>query len=231
MGWFLEVRVLSEVANIGEALGSGVHEEVGADGVENSGGDDLVELVHFGRLDVDYVEDVERPVDVPQVDAEVVGGDEVLAVAGEAERVDVDVVVLAIGVLAFVLGSGVLPGVDSLGDLEMFGVGDDGVELAALVAVVALARAFGLLEDAPELDGLIIGSEHHEILRVHIEPLCGVDVLVNLHALQVVELGLVALELRVVVEIVGGARALEDNKSPATIAHAKVLAGAVEADV
>lgn len=158
------MRVLAEVANISEALGGRVHEEVGADGMEDGTGDDLVELVHFGGLDVDYVEYIEWPIYVPEVDSEVVGRDEIFTISGKGERVNMDVVVLSVGVFSLVLRCGVLPGIDRLWDLEMLGVGDDRIQLAALVTVVALASALRFLEYAPQFDCLVVCREHQQIL-------------------------------------------------------------------
>ena len=66
------MRILSEIAQIRKPLRSCVKEEVRTFRVEERRGDHLVELVHFGRLDVDHIKYIEWPVDVPQVHSQVV---------------------------------------------------------------------------------------------------------------------------------------------------------------
>ena len=61
------MRVLSEITNISEALRSGVHEQVSTLGMEDRGCDDLVELVHFRRLNIDHIENIEGSVHIPQI--------------------------------------------------------------------------------------------------------------------------------------------------------------------
>lgn len=214
------MRVLSEVTNISVALARRVHEEISSFGVEYRRGDDLVKLVHFRRLDIDHIEYIEGSVHIPQVDSQVVGGDEVVAVAGERERVDVNVVVLPVGVLPLVLRSGVLSCIYSLWDFEVFGVCDCREQFALLVAVVALSRALTFLVYSPELDGLVVGRQHEQILGALIDPLGGIDVLIDFDTLQVVEFSLMTLELRVVVEVVGAGRPLKYNKATPSISYA-----------
>ena len=62
-----------------------------------------------------------------------------------------------------------------------------------------------LLEDFPELDGLVVGADE-ESARVGalVAPAQGVDLLLNLERLEVVKLGLVGLKLGEVAVLHGG---------------------------
>jgi hypothetical protein len=88
---------LAHVGELDGALGAGVHEPVAADGVELGGGDDLGQLLHVGGLDVDDVEGLVLDVEIPEVDAQVVGADKGLAVAVDGDAVDVVGVGVGVG--------------------------------------------------------------------------------------------------------------------------------------
>ena len=84
-----------------QALGGGVQEYRRIAGMELAVGDDLIELFHALRLHVDHVVHLSAVIDMPEVHSEVVGGEEVLAVGGEAQRVDVVLVGAAVQGAAF----------------------------------------------------------------------------------------------------------------------------------
>jgi hypothetical protein len=64
------------VLELDEALAIAVGKKVALLRVELGRGDDLGELLHVGGLDVEDIEALVRHVQVPQVDAQVIGGDE-----------------------------------------------------------------------------------------------------------------------------------------------------------
>ena len=109
----------------------------------------------------------------------------------------------------------------------MFGVADYRVEATPFVAVVALSSAFRALVNPPQFDGFVVGGENEQISGVEIQPLCGINVFIDFHAFEIIELGFVALEFRVVIVVV--TRSLKDNKSSTPIAHTEVLPGPIEA--
>ena len=80
---------LPHVGQLDGPLGAGVHEPVAAHGVELCGGDDLGQLLHVRRLDVDNVEALVLDVEVPEVDTQVVTADECLPVTVHRDAVDV----------------------------------------------------------------------------------------------------------------------------------------------
>lgn len=80
---------LPHVGQLDGALGAGIHEPVAASGMEFSRSDDLRELFHIGRLDIDNVEALVLDVEVPQVDSQIVTADERLTVAVHRDAVDV----------------------------------------------------------------------------------------------------------------------------------------------
>ena len=80
---------LPHVGQLDGSLGASVHEPVAAHGVELGGRDDLGQLLHVRRLDVDNVEALVLDVEVPQVDAQIVTADECLSVAVHGDAVDV----------------------------------------------------------------------------------------------------------------------------------------------
>lgn len=81
-------RTLSHVGELDCALATGVHEPVAALGVKLGGGDDLRQLLHVGRLDVDNVEALILNVQVPEVDPQVIAGYERLPVRVDGYAVD-----------------------------------------------------------------------------------------------------------------------------------------------
>ena len=84
------------VGQLDGSLAASVHEPVAALRVELCRGNDLGQLLHVGRLDVDNVEALVLDVEVPQVDAQVVAADKRLAVA--VDRDAVDVICVSVGV-------------------------------------------------------------------------------------------------------------------------------------
>ena len=109
----------------------------------------------------------------------------------------------------------------------MFGVADYRVEATPFITVVTLSCAFCALVNAPQFDGFVVSCENEQISGVEIQPLCGINVFIDFHAFEIIELGFVALEFRVVVIVV--TRSLKDNKSSTPIAHTEVLPGPIEA--
>jgi hypothetical protein len=69
-------------------LGRSVHEPIAALRMEFRRCDNLGQLFHVGRLDVDDVETLVLDVEVPQVDPEVVATDESLAIAVHGYAID-----------------------------------------------------------------------------------------------------------------------------------------------
>ncbi len=80
---------LPHVAQPYGALAGGVHEQVALPRVKLGGRDDLRQLLHVGRLDVDNVEALVGDLHVPEVDAQVVGGEVRLRVRVDGDGVDV----------------------------------------------------------------------------------------------------------------------------------------------
>jgi hypothetical protein len=96
----VKLRANPQVTVADVPLARGEQEDVAAHGVVLHVGDHLGELLDVGRLQVDDVEGEQVVLDAPQVDAQVVGRQEVLPVGGHAQRVDV--VVVAVLVLLLV---------------------------------------------------------------------------------------------------------------------------------
>jgi hypothetical protein len=96
----VKLRANPQVTVADVPLARGEQEDVAADGVVLHVGDHLGELLDVGRLQVDDVEGEQVVLDAPQVDAQVIGRQEVLAVGRHAQRVDV--VVVAVLVLLLV---------------------------------------------------------------------------------------------------------------------------------
>lgn len=74
---------VAEVAQADDALARGVDEHVALLGVKVGASDHLRQLVHVVRLNVDNTKGLIGDVNIPQVDAQVVGGDEGLPIAVE----------------------------------------------------------------------------------------------------------------------------------------------------
>ena len=194
--------------------------------MELGGGDDLGELLHVGRLDVDDVEALVGDLDVPQVDAQVVGRHERLLVAVQRDRVDV----IGVRVGEYALGHRF--------DLHAVHVLDNRYGHVANVAVDVVAHVdvrrgasgggrrrrrreqVGLIGRAgrggddgalvalaylPQLDRLVVGREQKVSHVLALQPLDLVYFLLDLERLEIVELGLVALKCAVHV-VVGAHR-------------------------
>mmetsp|Transcript_52623 Transcript_52623/g.145519 ORF Transcript_52623/g.145519 Transcript_52623/m.145519 type:complete len:345 (-) Transcript_52623:306-1340(-) len=201
-------RALAEIAQADEALAAAVDKLAVLRRVELGARDDLRQLLHIIGLNVHDVKRGGVGMYVPHVHAQVVGGEERRPVVVERERVDV--VRVAVGVAALERRTGdILDGVErrhaqhQLVD-ERVAVG---ARPLALDGFDRLGRHHPdtLLEDLPHLDGLVVGREKEEWPGAVLAPADAVDLLLNLERLEVVELGLVALELAVeaVLEVVG----------------------------
>jgi len=72
---------LPHIGQLDGSLGTSIHKPVAANGMELGCRDDLSELFHVRRLDVDYVEALVLDIEVPEVDPQVVTADECFAIA------------------------------------------------------------------------------------------------------------------------------------------------------
>lgn len=79
---------LAHVGKLYGALGACVHEPIAAQRVKLGSGDNLSQLLHVCRLDVDNVKALILDIQIPEVDAEVVRADKRLAVAVDGYAVD-----------------------------------------------------------------------------------------------------------------------------------------------
>lgn len=73
-------RTLPHVCQFDGALATGIHEPIAALGMELCCCDDLSQLLHIRRLDVDDVEALILNVEIPKIDPKVITGDECFAV-------------------------------------------------------------------------------------------------------------------------------------------------------
>mmetsp|Transcript_4467 Transcript_4467/g.11561 ORF Transcript_4467/g.11561 Transcript_4467/m.11561 type:complete len:206 (+) Transcript_4467:808-1425(+) len=174
-------------------------------GVEFGGGDDLGKLLHVSWLDVDDVEADAAVVEVPEVDAEIVRGDECFLV--RVDRDGVDVVCVRVGKDAAGVCHDEGPCLFDEREAHIHrdlaarvclggGGAGAGVEMREEGVGRELRDGAGLcLLDAPQLDGLVVRGDD-AVRGVDLaDPADLVDFLLDLHGLEVVELGLVRLEL------------------------------------
>ena len=89
-------RSLPHVGELDCAFRAGVHEPIAASGMELSSRDDLCQLFHVCRFDIDNIEALVLNVKVPQVDPKVVAADESLPIAVHRDAVDVICVCICI---------------------------------------------------------------------------------------------------------------------------------------
>ena len=174
-------------------------------------GNYLRDLLNFGGLEVDYVVGFNVVFEVPQVDAEVVRGEEVLAVGAAAEGVDV--VVVAVFVLharpTLVRAAG------------RFGLRHDEVPVRH-----AGLRGFSLRPRVkfPELDDSVVGRKQLQAaLFGVVQKFKRIDFFFELNRLQVVELRFVRLDFAKVPVVEVTTRlevhVSEDNHSASLVAH------------
>ena len=153
----------SEIASGDVALGAGEKEDVGTFGVVLNMRYNLTQLLNIRRLQVHQVKSQIVVFNVPEVDAQVVGGDEVFRVGGTGHGVDVVVVAELI-----------------LGPLHTF---------IPLIQHLTLRHDYlpilpntslthfpvDLIVKFPELDDSVVCSEHLERVRVMIDELDSID--------------------------------------------------------
>lgn len=89
---------LTHVSQLDGSLAAGIHEPIAAEWVEFCSSNDLGQLLHVGRLDINNVEALILNVEVPQVDAQVITADVCFAIA--VHRNAIDVVSVGVGVHA-----------------------------------------------------------------------------------------------------------------------------------
>ena len=116
---------LPHVGQLDCAFRARVHEPVTAAGVELCRRDNLRELLHVRRLDVDDVEALVLDVQVPQVYAEIVAADEGLAVAVYRDAVDVVGVRVGVGSTRYGSHDGIV--VRKARELELARVAEEGM--------------------------------------------------------------------------------------------------------
>lgn len=87
---------LTHVSQLDGSLAAGIHEPIAAEWVEFCGSNDLSQLLHVGRLDINNVEALILNVEIPQVDAQVVTTDVCFAIA--VHRNAIDVISVGVGV-------------------------------------------------------------------------------------------------------------------------------------
>lgn len=90
-------RAFTHVSKLDGALAAGIHEPVATLRVEFGSGDDLGQLLHVGRLDVDDIEALVLNVKVPQIDPQVITGNERLSITVYGNAVDVISMSIGIG--------------------------------------------------------------------------------------------------------------------------------------
>lgn len=199
---------LAHVCQLDRALGTSVHEPVAAHGVEFGGCDDLGELLHVRGLDIHNVETLVLDVEVPEVYAEVVTADKCLAIA--VDRYAVDVIGVRVGISLPRYSGHYCVVVGQTRQLEVGGILDNtrqrprpaaaagDVPGGGLVGQVVLGHHLkGLLENLPQLDRLVVRREEVVGGILSSTPLDLVDLLFDFERLEVIELGLVRLELGV----------------------------------
>lgn len=199
---------LTHIGQLDGALGARVHEPVAAHRVELGGGDDLGELLHVRRLDIHDVEALVLNVQIPQVYAEIITADECLAVAVDRYAVDVVCVGVGVGLPGHSCHDGVMVG--QTRQLQITRILDDARQSSWCAAspgdaarsglggeVVFCDHLQGLLEDFPQLDGLVVRREEVVGSVLSTTPFDLVDLLFDLEGLEVIEFGLVGLELGV----------------------------------
>lgn len=208
-GMLITEGALAHIGQLDGSLGAGVHEPVAALRVELGGGDDFSQFLHVCGLDVDDVEALVLNIQVPEVDTQVVAADEGLAIAVDGYAVDV--VGVGIGVGATRNGGDDSVVVCEAGQFEVTGIlerglrrGSRGAAAACNVTWCKVLRqvVFGddlerLLKNLPQFDRLVVGREQVVGGILPSAPLDFVDLLLDLQRLEVVELGLVGLELGV----------------------------------
>lgn len=90
-------RALSHVSKLDGSLGTRIHEPIAAGRVKLGSCDDLGELFHIRRFNIDNVETLVLNVEVPEVDSKIVGADKGLTIAVDGYAVDVVGVGIRIG--------------------------------------------------------------------------------------------------------------------------------------
>ncbi|CAH0375368.1 unnamed protein product [Pelagomonas calceolata] len=162
----------------------GVEQGVPLDRVEARRRDDLRQVLHVRRLRVDDVAAPIRHVQPPEVDPQVVRGQERLAVGAHAQRVDV------VRVLARVRRPRPGPGLRRAADQARHAQ----LVVAVLPVRVLQARADALLAHGPQLDRAVVRGQDAAPVAAPAAELELGDLFLDLEALQEVELGLVAPE-------------------------------------
>lgn len=103
LGMRITKSPLTHISQLDGSLAAGIHEPIAAERVELCGGNDLGQLFHVCRLDVNNVEALILNVEVPQVDAQIITTDVCLAIA--VDRNAINVVSVGVGVHAARYGS------------------------------------------------------------------------------------------------------------------------------
>ena len=180
----------------------------------------LRKVLDVARLQIHKVVRFEIVFNVPEVDSQVVRADKALGVWGSTHKVDV--VVVAVSVLAFF--NTIVAFVDQvgLGQLNLSIGTNGGFRVLLMVPVVEL----------PEFNDAVVGRQHLQRSAGVVQELHVVDLLVQLNRLQVVELRLVRLHL-VEVPVIKVARVLqinvfEHNNTSSSISYCKVISRLIE---
>ena len=163
---------LSQVSELDDAFAGRKDELVVEGRVELGGGDDFRKFLEIVWFEVDDVERFDFVLQVPEVDPEVVRGDEVLSVGADGYRVDVVVVQVRVGPLEAVLPS------LGLADLD-----PRRLELRGVFCVFVRAFEVFLLRRVHfvELHGLVVRRQHEEVFSLRLEPLDVVDFVVDVY--------------------------------------------------
>lgn len=74
-------RAFSHVGELDSTLRAGVHEPVAALRVELGRSDDLCQLLHIGRFDINDVEALILDIQVPKIYSQVIAADECFSIA------------------------------------------------------------------------------------------------------------------------------------------------------
>lgn len=200
---------LAHIRKLDGTLRACIHKPVAAQRVELSSGDDLGQLLHVRRLDVHDIEALVLDVEIPKVDSQIITADKGLSITVDGYAVDVVGVGVGVGATRDSRNDSIV--VRQARELEIGGVLELGgwwrtrgtaassnVGGCDILGKVVLGDHLkGLFEDLPQLDCLIVGGEEVVGGILAAAPLDFVDLLLDLQGFEVVELGLVGLELGV----------------------------------
>lgn len=205
---------LAHISQLDSAFGTRVHEPIAARGVEFGSRDDFGELFHVRGLDIHNVETLVLNVEVPQVDAEIITADKRLSIAVNGYAVDVVGMGVGVGLPGYSCHDGIMMGetrqlqitgtLDSTRQRSRRSTSARDAARGRLARQVVFCDDFQrFLEDLPQLDGLVVSGEEVVGGVLSAAPLDLVDLLFDLEGLEIVEFGLVGLELCVELVLAG----------------------------